>query len=49
VHFGLGDATRVDRLEVRWPSGLTEAWTDIQPDRILELVEGTGKAVGGGR
>jgi hypothetical protein len=49
VHFGLGDATRVDRLEVRWPSGLTEAWTDIRPDRILELVEGTGKAVGGGR
>ena len=21
VHFGLGDASRVDRLEVRWPSG----------------------------
>ena len=21
VHFGLGDATRIDRLEIRWPSG----------------------------
>ena len=24
VHFGLGDATRIDRLEIRWPSGKVE-------------------------
>jgi hypothetical protein len=42
VHFGLGDATRVDRLEVRWPSGLEEQWTNLEVDRILTLVEGTG-------
>jgi hypothetical protein len=49
VHFGLGNAVRVDRLEVRWPNGLTETWADVRPDQILKLVEGTGKAVGGDR
>src|SRR2546426_965155 len=24
VHFGLGPIDKIDRLEVRWPSGLTE-------------------------
>ena len=24
VHFGLGNATRIDRLEIRWPSGKVE-------------------------
>jgi len=46
VHFGLGDAARVDRLEVRWPSGLEERFTDLAVDRIHTLVEGTGKATG---
>jgi hypothetical protein len=29
VHFGLGQAERVDRLEVRWPSGQVESRTGI--------------------
>ena len=49
VHFGLGDAARVDRIEVRWPSGLVESWADVPADRILELVEGTGTAAEKGR
>ena len=49
VHFGLGDAARVDRIEVRWPSGLVESWADVPDDRILELVEGTGTAAEKGR
>ena len=49
VHFGLGDATRVDRLEVRWPSGLEERFTDLAVDHIHTLAEGTGKASGEGR
>ncbi len=48
VHFGLGDSPRVDRIEVRWPSGLVEAWTDVQADRILPLTEGTGAPAGKG-
>jgi enediyne biosynthesis protein E4 len=47
VHFGLGDASLVTRLEVRWPSGLTEAWTDLAADRIVTLEEGTGQAAAG--
>ena len=41
VHFGLGAATRVDRLEVRWPNGLVEEWRDLPADRVHRLVEGT--------
>jgi hypothetical protein len=44
VHFGLGAAARVDRLEVRWPNGLVEEWRDVPADRIHRLVEGTGTA-----
>jgi hypothetical protein len=49
VHFGLGGAAGAERLEVRWPSGLTEAWTDVRADQILQLVEGSGKALAGTR
>jgi hypothetical protein len=44
VHFGLGPATRVDRLEVRWPNGRVEEWRDLPADRIHRLVEGTAAA-----
>jgi hypothetical protein len=39
VHFGLGDATRVDRLEIRWPSGRVEARADVPADRVVEWAE----------
>jgi hypothetical protein len=42
VHFGLGQATRVDRIAVRWPDGAEEQWTDVPIDRIVTLTEGTG-------
>ncbi len=45
VHFGLGQAARLDRLEVRWPAGLEEFWTDIAVNRILTLKEGRGTPV----
>lgn len=37
VHFGLGAATRVDHLSIRWPDGSTETRTGIQADQILTL------------
>jgi enediyne biosynthesis protein E4 len=43
VHFGLGDATRVVRVEVRWPNGMEESWTDVPVNRILTLEEGAGQ------
>lgn len=40
VHFGLGDAPRVDRLTIRWPSGLVQKLTDVDADRHIRIVEG---------
>ena len=39
VHFGLGDARTVRRVEVRWPSGATQVVEDVAVDRIIEIVE----------
>jgi len=44
VHFGLGAATRVDRLDVRWPNGLEESWERLDVDRFHTLKEGNGRA-----
>ena len=40
VHFGLGEAKQVDRLEVRWPNGLEETWEDVAANQIVMLREG---------
>jgi hypothetical protein len=42
--FGLGPATRVDAVEVRWPSGLVEGFPVPSVDRYTTLREGTGTA-----
>ena len=39
VHFGLGEAASVRRVEVRWPSGTVQAVTGVAADRVLEIVE----------
>jgi len=41
--FGLGRASRVDRLEIRWPNGLEEVWEDLAANQILTVTEGTGR------
>ena len=48
VHFGLGRNDRVDWVEVRWPSGLTERFSNLQIDGIRSVKEGSGVAVTGG-
>jgi len=44
VHFGLGPARRVDRIDVRWPDGLLETFPGTEADRMVELARGTGEA-----
>ena len=39
LHFGLGTNTTIDRLEIRWPSGLTNTWTNLSADRVIRLTE----------
>jgi hypothetical protein len=40
VHFGLGSSTKVDALEVHWPSGAKQTIAGAGVDRILTVVEG---------
>jgi len=42
LHFGLGAAERVDRLEVRWPDGSSEVFDVPGLDRTLMLTQGKG-------
>ena len=44
VHFGLGGAGRIDRIDVRWPNGREESWPDLAVDVIHTLKEGSGHA-----
>ncbi|NNF62374.1 MAG: CRTAC1 family protein [Gammaproteobacteria bacterium] len=43
VHFGLGGATAIERVQVIWPSGRREHWTGIAPRQEFTLVEGSGE------
>ena len=40
VHFGLGDASRVEKLTIYWPSGLKQELTDLAGDRQIMVEEG---------
>ena len=40
LHFGLGAAARIDRVEVLWPSGRKQVLTGVATDRIQRVVEG---------
>jgi hypothetical protein len=42
VHFGLGSATTVNSVQIRWPSGLVEHFDNLPADLIHTLKEGSG-------
>lgn len=43
LHFGLGKATHVDSIAVRWPNGVKEVFNPPPNlDRIVDLIEGEG-------
>jgi hypothetical protein len=39
LHFGLGAATKVDRIEIAWPSGARQSLENVAPDRIVAIDE----------
>jgi enediyne biosynthesis protein E4 len=43
VHFGLGATTEIEAVEVQWPGGEQERWTNVRADRQTTLRQGTGK------
>ena len=44
VHFGLGTATSIDKLEIQWPNGTTEQIGIRQVDRKVTVTQGSGVA-----
>jgi hypothetical protein len=49
VHFGLGSVTKIDWVEVRWPSGLVERFDGVSVDKFQNLKEGAGSSASGGK
>jgi len=43
ANFGLGKYTRVETVEIRWPSGLTQAFRDVAGDQFYLVEEGKEK------
>ncbi len=41
LYFGLGKADKVDRIEVRWPTGRSDTWERLPANRTLVLTEGS--------
>jgi enediyne biosynthesis protein E4 len=39
LHFGLGTQAVIDRIEVRWPTGKTNVWTQLDANRVIRLTE----------
>jgi hypothetical protein len=43
VLVGLGQSTAVRAIQVTWPSGHIEEWSDVPVDRYTTLKEGSGR------
>jgi hypothetical protein len=41
LHFGVGRATILDRLDVRWPNGRIQSWRDLPVNHRLVITEGS--------
>jgi hypothetical protein len=42
LHFGLGSHTKVDSVDITWPSGKKETLKDLAADHIYSILEGEG-------
>ena len=42
LHFGLGRQTKVDTLEIKWPSGMVTRLRELPANRIIAVEEGNG-------
>jgi hypothetical protein len=40
IHFGLGEAKKVDLVEIRWPSGTLDTLKDLDVNRLYVIEEG---------
>ncbi len=42
LHFGLGAATKVDKLEIQWPNGASEVFEVPLVDKTVTIIQGKG-------
>jgi enediyne biosynthesis protein E4 len=42
IHFGLGKRTKVQSVEITWPSGQVDKLTNVPVDQIIAVKEGAG-------
>ena len=42
LEFGLGAATSAERIEIRWPSGISQTLEDIPVNQVLAIIEPEG-------
>jgi enediyne biosynthesis protein E4 len=42
IHFGLGKRTKIDSLEITWPSGKVDKLASVPVDSIIAVKEGAG-------
>jgi enediyne biosynthesis protein E4 len=40
IHFGLGEAKKVDLVEIKWPSGVVDSLKDLDVNRLYVVEEG---------
>jgi hypothetical protein len=45
LHFGIADAVRVERVEVKWPSNTKEFFQDLKANQVVTLLEGKGTKI----
>jgi hypothetical protein len=42
LHFGLGTATKVEKLEIQWPNGIVETFDVPAIDKTVTIIQGKG-------
>jgi hypothetical protein len=47
LHFGLGTATAIDKIEIEWPSGIVQTINNLPADEIVHVIELSSSSVFG--
>jgi len=42
LHFGLGTNSKIDSIQIRWPSGAVQTFESVPANHIMKVVEGKG-------
>jgi hypothetical protein len=39
VHFGIGNLSKIDKIEILWPSGKDQVLQDVTANQVLQVKE----------